>query len=279
MILKARYFILLFFCLAAAVRSSAELPFKFESTPGKLPKDVVPRHYAIHLKPDLEKLVTSGKVDIDIEVLKPTRQIVLNALDMEISKGAITAPKLIPLEPKIDVEAQTVSFALPETFAPGKCTLSVEFTGHLREQAQGLFYVRYSAGAGKKLMLASQMEATDARRMFPCWDEPVFRASFEPTVIVPRKHLTVSNMPIKNEKSLEGDLKEVHFEATPPMASYLVVLVSGELETLEDSFEGVKLRIVTTEGKKEQGCYALESAKKILDAAQSRIEAARVTRN
>jgi aminopeptidase N len=263
MILKARYFILLFFCLVA-VRSPAESPFKFESTPGKLPKDIVPRHYAIHLKPDLEKFVTSGKVDIDIEVLKPARQIVLNALDMEITKAAITAPKSIALEPKSDAEAQTVSFALPETLVPGKYSLSIEFSGHLREQVQGLYYVRYSAGAGKKLMLASQMEPTDARRMFPCWDEPVFRARFEPTVIVPKKHLTVSNMPVKSEKALDGDLKEVHFEATPPMASYLVVLVSGELETVEDSFEGVKLRIVTTEGKKEQGRYALDSAKKIL---------------
>jgi aminopeptidase N len=265
MIPTSHRLIVIFFCLAASVlTSSSESPFKFESTPGKLPKDIVPRHYAIHLHPDLEKLVTSGTVDIDIEVLKPARQIVLNALDMEITKAAITAPKAVPLEAKVDSDAQTVSFALPETLAPGKYSLHVEFTGHLREQAQGLFYVRYLTGTGKKLMLASQMEATDARRMFPCWDEPVFRASFEPTIVVPKKHMTVSNMPIKNEKSLDGDLKEVHFEATPPMASYLVVLVSGELEALEDSFEGVKLRVVTTEGKKEQGRYALESAKKIL---------------
>jgi aminopeptidase N len=242
----------------------AESQFKFESTPGKLPKDIVPRHYAIHLQPDMEKFVTTGKVDVEIEVLKPTRQIVLNALDMEISKAAIIVPKTIPLEPKVDSEAQTVSFALPETLARGKYSLHIEFAGHLREQAQGLFFVRYPVGDSKKLMLASQMEATDARRMFPCWDEPVFRASFEPTVVVPKKHLAVSNMPIKNEKSLDGDFKEVHFDATPPMASYLVVLVSGELETLEDSFDGVKLRIITTEGKKEQGRYALESAKKIL---------------
>lgn len=257
--------IALFFCLAAwALRASAESPFKFESTPGKLPKNIVPRHYAIHLRPDLEKFTTTGKIEIDIEVLTPARQIVLNALDMEITKASITAPKTIPLEPKFDADAQTVSFELPETLSPGKYSLSIEFTGHLREQAQGLFYVRYAAADGKKLMLASQMEPTDARRMFPCWDEPVFRASFEPTVVVPKKHLTVSNMPIKNEKALAGDLKEVHFEATPAMASYLVVLVSGELESLEDSFEGVKLRVVTTEGKKEQGRYALESAKKIL---------------
>ncbi len=246
------------------LESFAASLFKFESTPGKLPKDIVPRHYAIHLKPDLEKFITTGKVQIQVEVLKPAKEIVLNALAMEITKAAITAPKTISLEPKPNAEAQTVAFRLPEVLAPGKYTLTTEFTGHLREQAQGLFYVRYTGNAGKKLMLCTQMEPTDARRMFPCWDEPVFRAKFEPTVIVPEKHTAVSNMPIKDEKSLGGGLKEVHFGATPPMASYLVVLVSGEMEALEDSFEGVKLRILATEGKKEQGRYALESVKKLL---------------
>jgi aminopeptidase N len=244
---------------------SSETPFKFESTPGKLPKDVVPRHYSLYLRPDLEKLVTTGKIEIEIEALKPSREIVLNALDLEISAAAITKEKKkISLEPKANTEAQTVTFSLPEALTPGKYTLNIEFTGHLREQAQGLYYVRYATEAGKKLMLCSQMEPADARRMFPCWDEPVFRASFEPTVVVPAKHSTVSNMPIKAQKSLEGGLKEVHFEATPPMASYLVVLVSGELEAIEDSLDGIQMRILTTEGKKEQGRYALESAKKIL---------------
>jgi aminopeptidase N len=244
---------------------SAEAPFKFETTPGKLPKDIVPRHYSLHLQPDLEKLITKGKVEIEIEALKPTRQIVLNALDLEISAASITINKRkVSLEPKANAEAQTVTFALPEPLAPGKYTLNIEFTGHLREQAQGLYYVRYATDAGKKLMLCSQMEPADARRMFPCWDEPVFRARFEPTMVVPEKHVTVSNMPIKAQKSLDGDLKELHFEATPPMASYLVVMVSGELESIEDSMDGTQMHVYTTEGKKEQGRYALESAKKIL---------------
>ena len=244
---------------------SSETPFKFESTPGKLPKDVVPRHYSLYLRPDLEKLVTAGTVEIEIEALKPSREIVLNALDLEISAAAITKEKKkISLEPKANTEAQTVTFSLPEALTPGKYTLNIEFTGHLREPAQGLYYVRYTTDAGKKLMLCSQMEPADARRMLPCWDEPVFRASFEPTVVVPEKHVTVSNMPIKAQRSLEGGWKEVHFEATPPMASYLVVLVSGELEAIEDSLDGVHMRVLTTEGKKEQGRYALESAKKIL---------------
>src|SRR5258706_12072674 len=77
-----RLTVIFFYLAASLLTSSAESPFKFESTPGKLPKGVVPRHYAIRLQPDLEKFITIGKVDINIEVLKPAREIVLNALDL-----------------------------------------------------------------------------------------------------------------------------------------------------------------------------------------------------
>src|SRR5215471_11185809 len=83
---------------------SAEAPFKFESTPGKLPKDIVPRHYSLYLRPDLEKLVTTGKVEIEVEALKSTRAIVLNALDLEISGASITTDKTkISLKPKANI--------------------------------------------------------------------------------------------------------------------------------------------------------------------------------
>ena len=95
-------------------------------------------------------------------------------------------------------------------------------------------------------------------------DEPVFRATYDLTVVVPQKHLPVSNMPIEHETRLANGLKEVKFMRTPPMASYLVALVSGELEELKGEADGVKIRVITTEGKREQGRYALEATKKLL---------------
>ncbi len=109
------------------------------------------------------------------------------------------------------------------------------------------------------------MEPVDARRMFPCWDEPVFRATFELTATVPEKWLAMSNMPIERERVIAGTgTKQVTFKRTPPMASYLVVFAAGELEALEDEVDGVKLRILCTEGKRESARYAMESTKKIL---------------
>ena len=112
-------------------------------------------------------------------------------------------------------------------------------------------------------MLGTQMEPTDARRMFPCWDEPSFRARFRLTTTVPADFTAVSNMPIEREQKTDGG-KEVRFGETPPMASYLVVFCAGELDAIEGEADGVKIRVVTTKGKAETGRYALESAEKIL---------------
>jgi aminopeptidase N len=262
--LRWMLFLVCLLLVAAGPTASAESPFSFATTPGQLPKTVVPRHYDLQLRPDLEKFTTRGSVVIDIEVLKPVREIVLNALDLEITKASLLDPKETALAHRLDADKQTLVLPLPTEIAPGNHRLLLEFNGRITAQAQGLFYVKYAAPSGKKVMLATQMEATDARRMFPCWDEPVFRATFELSVVVPQRHLAVSNMPIMRETALEGAFKKVKFARTPPMASYLVVLVSGELEELKGRAEGVPIRIITTEGKREQGLYALEATKKLL---------------
>ncbi|EEF59929.1 M1 family metallopeptidase [Pedosphaera parvula] len=257
--------VLVCFVLTAVVLPAiAEAPFSFESTPGKLPKSVVPRHYAIRIEPDLEKFTTRGTVVVDIEVRKPVREIVLNALNLEITSATLFTGKEMALKPTLNKEQQILTLGLPNEISAGKYKLKLEFAGEIGEKAEGLFYVKYATETGKKVMLGTQMEPTDARRMFPCWDEPVFRASFEMTVVVPEKHLAISNMPVEKERKLSNGMKEVKFGRTPPMASYLVVLVSGELEALKGTTEGVDIRIITTEGKKEQGHYALESVQNIL---------------
>jgi aminopeptidase N len=242
----------------------ADAPFAFDTTPGRLPKTVVPRHYAIRLEPDLDKFITRGSMTVDLEVRQPVAEIVLNALDLDVTRASLVADRETPLEINQNPDKQLVTLKLPAPIGPGRCRLALEFTGRLTEHAQGLFYVRYAAPSGKKIMLATQMEPADARRMFPCWDEPVFRATYDLTVVVPQKHLAVSNMPVESETNLSNGLKEVKFMRTPPMASYLVVLVSGELEELKGEAAGVKIRVITTEGKREQARYALAVTEKVL---------------
>jgi aminopeptidase N len=242
----------------------SEAPFDFDKTPGKLPKDVVPKAYRISLEPTIDEAKFSGAVSIAIEAKRSTRRIVLNSLGLEITAAKLTSGgDSIALTPKLDEKLQTLTFELPRELAPGKATLEMSYAGKLGETPEGLFMTRFQTKDGERRALCTQFEATDARRMFPCWDEPVFRATFQLTVTVPLPWLAISNMPIMTER-LNGISKTLGFGESPSMSSYLLAFCGGELESMEDEVDGVKLRIITTPGKKEQGQYAMEATKKIL---------------
>ena len=243
----------------------AESKFDFAQTPGKLPKDVVPQQYAIRIQPDIEKLNFSGSETVQLDVRKPVSQLVLNALNLEVTSASVDGHALSKKAIALNAGEQLLTLTLPNELAAGKHELALKFSGKINAQGQGLFYARYQDKESdvKKILLGTQFEATDARRMFPCWDEPSFRARFQLTAVVPDKFMAVSNMPVEQESKTDAG-KEVRFGLTPSMSSYLVVLCAGEFDTVEGEQDGVKLRVVTTKGKAENGRYALESAAKIL---------------
>ena len=244
---------------------SAERPFDFENTPGKLPKQVVPTEYAIRIAPGIDKLTFAGTETVKLKVRAPVRQLVLNALELQIMKASIDGKDLAPSAIKIDKKNELLTIALPSELAAGDYTLALSFSGKINQQGQGLFYMRYQEqGTGaKKIALGTQFEATDARRFFPCWDEPSFRARFQLTVVVPENWLATSNMPVESETKIDNG-KEVRFAATPSMASYLNVFVAGELDLIETKVAGTQIRVIATKGKAEWGRYALESTAQIL---------------
>jgi aminopeptidase N len=247
-------------------QAKAEKPFDFETTPGKLPKHVVPEEYAIRIAPDVKKRIFSGSETIKLNVRKATRELVLNALELQVASASLDGKPLPKTALKIDAQQETLTITAPAEITQGTHTLALTFSGKINEQGQGLYqapYQEHGTGA-KKVMLGTQFEATDARRLFPCWDEPSFRARFQLTAVVPENWTTVSNMPIELETKVPPG-KEVHFGTTPSMASYLNVLCAGELDTIEKRSGGVLHRVVTTKGKSEMGRYALESAAQIVE--------------
>jgi aminopeptidase N len=261
---------ILLLCLMAefSIMSSApasEKPFSFKDTPGKLPKDVVPTDYAVRIVPDMDKLTFAGTETVKLNVRRRVRQLVLNALELKIEAASIDGKELPRSAIKIDTKNELLTLALPSELPIGEHTLALRFAGIINQQGQGLFYMRYQEqGTGaRKIMLGSQFEATDARRFFPCWDEPVFRARFQLTAVVPENWLAVSNMPVESEDKIAGG-KEVRFAATPPMSSYLNVFVAGELESIESRSGPTQLRVIATKGKAELGRYALEATGQIL---------------
>jgi aminopeptidase N len=244
---------------------NAEKPFNFEETPGKLPKEVVPIEYSVRIVPSIDKFTFTGTETVKLSARHPVRQLVLNALELEITDASIDGKALPYAAIRIDKKNEILTLALPSELAAGEHTLGLSFAGKINQQGQGLFYIPYQEqGTGaKKVMLGTQFEATDARRFFPCWDEPVFRARFQLTAVVPENWLAVSNMPIESEKKVAGG-KEVRFAPTPPMSSYLNVFVAGELDAIESRIGRTQLRVIATKGKAEMGRYALEATAQIL---------------
>src|SRR4029077_172390 len=288
-----RFFPLLAIAFMLSARMSAEEPFQFETTPGKLPKQIIPTDYAIRIVPNIDKRTFTGTETVKLDVRAPVHEIVLNALEIGVVSVAIDDKALRKSATKIDKQNELLKIALPSELSAGHHTLALSFSGKINQQGQGLFYAPYQEqGTGaKKVVLGTQFEATDARRLFPCWDEPAFRARFQLTAVVPENWLAVSNMPIESEtrvnrrdeppgplplrpsNSAPSDpglpgpsrLKQVRFAMTPPMSSYLNVFVAGELDFIETNAAGTQIRVITTEGKSEFGRYALESTAKILE--------------
>jgi aminopeptidase N len=258
-------FLAALFSLTFPVVMSAQKPFNLEDTPGKLPKNVVPTDYSIRIVPNIDKFAFTGAETVKVKVRSSVHQLVLNALELEIVDALLDGKALPKSAIKIDKEKELLTLALPSELPPGDHTLALSFSGKINQQGQGLFYVRYQEqGSGaQKIMLGTQFEATDARRVFPCWDEPAFRSRFQLTALVPENWLAVSNMPIASEKKIAGG-KEVRFAVTPPMSSYLNVFVAGELDLIESRVDPTQIRVIATKGKAELGRYALEVTAQIL---------------
>src|SRR5450432_1292442 len=253
------------FVLAVSMsgRATAESTYSFDTTPGKLPKTVIPVHYAIELTPDLKSLGIAGVEVVDVEVREPTARLVLNAVDITLGAASIDEDTQAA-EIKLDAAAETATLTFPKVLAAGAHRLRIGFTARINAFGRGLFFVDYPTNSGVKRMLASHLEPADARRIFPCWDEPAFKAHFALTVTVPRNLLAVGNMPVTREEPIAPDLKRVVFVPTPKMSSYLFVLTAGELGRLTADADGVTVGVVTTSGKSGKGRFALDNAVRLL---------------
>lgn len=250
----------------ASTLARAEAPFSFADTPGKLPKDVIPLLYDAHLVPDIKADTFRGQQRVEIEVLRPTRRIVLNAANLQIERAALLGGGMAEraLTPILDEKQETLAFDLGAPLAPGRYTLALGFSGRINREGRGLFQVGYKAGGLDKKLIATTMEPSDARRMLPTWDEPAFRARFKLTVDVPASFKAYSNTPVEKQEKLANGVQRISFAPTPKMPSYLVVLVAGELERVSARQDGVEIGVVTTAGKLGSTAFPLQATKDLL---------------
>ncbi|TKR82647.1 hypothetical protein L596_016338 [Steinernema carpocapsae] len=235
----------------------------------RLPELAKPSHYAIKLKPDLAKFNFEGEEKIGIEIIKQTDHLKLHSSEIVIKEASmkLDAGEEFPVEVDYDKKWATVTLKMPRAIDPTKATISLKFEGELNDKMHGFYRSTYKDAQGvEKFMASTQFESTYARLCFPCWDEPIYKATFDVTLEVDSHLTALSNMNLK-EKPLEASGKKVFkFATSPIMSTYLVAFAIGELEYIESKTEsGCIMRVYTVPGKKELGRFGLDLATKAID--------------
>ena len=232
----------------------------------RLPTDIVPRHYEIELAPDLDRATFAGSVAVDIDVLEPVAAIVCNAVELGIA-GARLEVGGVSLELDAVPDAGTERIRLtrrdgPDGFETGPARLHIEFSGVLNDQLRGFYRSTYADDSGRTHTIATtQFQSTDARRAFPCWDEPALKATFATALVVDDSLLAVSNTAETGREGVGDGLVRVSFATTMPMSTYLVAFVVGNLEATDPvDCDGVPVRVVHRPGRGAQTDFALDVA-------------------
>lgn len=234
----------------------------------QLPKTVRPLHYHLTLTPNFSDFTFDGKEDVEIVIVEPTNRIMLHAAELTINAVTLTRAwgathKSIDIT--YDEKKETVMFLFSSLLVPGIAQLHIQFSGTLNDQMRGFYRSTHTVAGEEHIMAVTQFEAADARRAFPCWDEPAIKAQFSLTLKVPRGYDAISNMPV--EKETWGATRNIHFEPTPVMSTYLLAIAVGEFEYIEAATEERTLVcVIAPIGKNvaKRGQFALGVATKVL---------------
>jgi aminopeptidase N len=227
----------------------------------RLPRAIQPVTYRLEIEPDVASATFSGTVAIDVVVHETVREIVLNAAELAVSDAEVLLAdrSVVGCSVSFEDELEQVVFRPPAELSPGPCTISCRFTGTLNDKLRGFYRSTYTVPDGETQTIATtQFESVDARRCFPCFDEPDRKAVFEIALIVDPDVNAISNSPIVGIDQV-GDKRRIRFSPTMKMSTYLVAFVVGKLEATETvDVDGVPLRVVGPPGKRHLGQFALE---------------------
>src|SRR3989344_4017319 len=223
----------------------------------RLPAHIKPERYEIFLKPDLEGFTFTGEETMWLSLDKPSKAITLHAAELEVfSEDANVS---------YDQAAETVTLTFKKPIS-GKQKIKLKVTGILNDQMRGFYRSKYIHNGEEKYLATTQFESTDARRAFPCIDEPSAKAVFDVTLMVPKEKTVISNTIESEVLEHDGGYKSVKFESTPRMSTYLLAFIVGDFEYIEKKTKGgVMVRVFVTPGKSLQAKFALDVAVKTLD--------------
>jgi len=224
----------------------------------RLPEAATPQHYQITIAPDLDKEKFAGEETIDIRVLKGSPSITLNSAEIQFTEVTVAAGgQTQTAEVAPDEKNEMVTLKLAKPLEPGPASIHIRYTGILNGQLRGL----YLSKANNRKYALTQLENTDARRMYPSFDEPDYKATFDIAAIIDKGDTAISNGKVISDTPGPGEGKHtIQFATTPKMSSYLVALAVGDWECLEGSADNIPIRICGVPGSKANAAFALAAA-------------------
>jgi len=228
----------------------------------RLPDTVAPESYDLKFTPDLTKATFAGDETIHVKVLKPTSTITLNAAELEFQDVSVTSGRATQKATvNLDATKEQATLAVGKELSAGPAEVHIVFTGILNDKLRGF----YLSKSDRRSYAVTQFEATDARRAFPCFDEPGFKAVFSITLVVDKGDMAISNSKIASDTPGPGDNKHtVQFAPSPKMSSYLVAMLVGDFVCREGGTDGIPIRVCSLPEQKEMTTYALQASESAL---------------
>jgi puromycin-sensitive aminopeptidase len=222
----------------------------------RLSKDVLPSRYELRFELEFDAWTSTGWEKIALHSARPTREITLHALDLEIDSATIDGKNRLE-KALMDTESETATLRFAKDIPAGEHTLEISWKGGIRDSLRGL----YRSLRGEERYAATQFEAADARRAFPCFDEPEFKARFSLELIHPAGNAAIGNMPITSREELDERRTRTRFRETPKISSYLVAFTVGpyEFTPTVTTLSGIPVRVCLPPGLAEQGIYARDA--------------------
>jgi aminopeptidase N len=248
-ILKRSFFVLLALLPALALAQ-------------RLPQEAVPEHYSLTFTPDLQKASFTGDEVIQVNILKPAHAITLNSAELEFQSATIEqGGNVQEAKASFDAPKDQATLAVAGPLAPGPATIRIKFTGILNDKLRGF----YLSKTRVRNYATTQFESTDARRAFPSFDEPAYKATFDISLIVDKGDTAISNGSIVDDTP--GPVEGKHllrFSTTAKMSTYLVAMAVGDFQCNDGSADGIPIRVCGTPDKKALGVVAVRYAEEIL---------------
>jgi aminopeptidase N len=224
----------------------------------RLPSTVVPEHYDLHFTPDFATNTFGGEATIRVRLTEPSQRITLHAVEIEFQEVAISAGgKTLPAAVALNAESETATLTVPTRLEAGPVAIHIRFRGILNDKLRGFYLSR----ANNREYAVTQLEATDARRAFPSFDEPALKATFDVALTLDQRDTAISNGRIISDTPGPGAGKHtLKFSTSPKMSTYLVAMAVGDFECISGGADGIPIRVCATPDKKHLGRFALEAA-------------------